>query len=181
MFKTVLGSPIVTTTVGEKKSRATHAKETVWNEHRSILALWFMIIAESDGVGLKMLQFTTRTPTSLGRTLVFSNSWSSAPNITMDASARPSFMVAQFSVDAITDFGMKSGSRLRTLTENVSDPALGPDDSIPRFTISVEKRSRSLPMANIDTVEAFQLSFNVSGCVSLQSSEEEGSDQSTSN
>ncbi|KVH88529.1 hypothetical protein Ccrd_026623 [Cynara cardunculus var. scolymus] len=56
-----------------------------------------MIIADSDGVGLKMLQFTTSTPTSFGRIRVFLKSSSSAPNITIEASALPSFMVEMFS------------------------------------------------------------------------------------
>uniref|UniRef100_A0A7C9AQ58 Uncharacterized protein n=1 Tax=Opuntia streptacantha TaxID=393608 RepID=A0A7C9AQ58_OPUST len=58
-----------------------------------------MIIADSDGVGLNILQFTTRMPTSLGRIRVFSNNSSRAPKITKDASSRPSFMVDVFSFD----------------------------------------------------------------------------------
>ncbi|MFS7981446.1 hypothetical protein Hanom_Chr10g00951071 [Helianthus anomalus] len=63
-----------------------------------------MIMADSDGVGLKMLQLTTRTPTSFGRTRVLLKSSSRAPNITIDASALPSFIVVVFSGDDI-DFG----------------------------------------------------------------------------
>nr|CAD1823867.1 unnamed protein product [Ananas comosus var. bracteatus] len=48
----------------------------------------FTIMAESDGVGLKRLQFTTSTPTSLGLIPVARNRLSSAPNITCSASAR---------------------------------------------------------------------------------------------
>ncbi|OAY63314.1 hypothetical protein ACMD2_17107 [Ananas comosus] len=45
-------------------------------------------MADSDGVGLKRLQFTTSTPTSLGLIPVARNRLSSAPNITCSASAR---------------------------------------------------------------------------------------------
>ncbi|KAH9319124.1 hypothetical protein KI387_020893, partial [Taxus chinensis] len=45
-----------------------------------------------DGVGLNKLQFTTRIPISLGLTLLFSNSSSKAPNITISSSAWASFM-----------------------------------------------------------------------------------------
>lgn len=42
----------------------------------------FIIIAESEGVGLNRLQFTTKIPMSFGFTLVEANKLSSAPNIT---------------------------------------------------------------------------------------------------
>nr|KYP33091.1 hypothetical protein KK1_046095 [Cajanus cajan] len=45
-----------------------------------------LIIAESDGVGQKRLQFTIRIPMSLGFTVVLANSSSIAPNITSSAS-----------------------------------------------------------------------------------------------
>ncbi|KAL8158960.1 hypothetical protein V2J09_000497 [Rumex salicifolius] len=66
---------------------------------------WLMIIADSEGVGLKMLQFTTSTPTSFARIFVFSNSSSSAPKITIAASSRPTFIVEMLSFEAI-DLGM---------------------------------------------------------------------------
>ncbi|RYQ87676.1 hypothetical protein Ahy_B09g095203 [Arachis hypogaea] len=47
----------------------------------------FTIIAESEGVGLNKLQFTTRTPISLGLIFVLAERLSKAPNITFSASS----------------------------------------------------------------------------------------------
>jgi hypothetical protein len=45
-------------------------------------------MADSDGVGLNRLQFTTRIAMSLGLTPVLAKSWSRAPNMTVSASLR---------------------------------------------------------------------------------------------
>ncbi|RYQ99203.1 hypothetical protein Ahy_B07g087097 [Arachis hypogaea] len=47
----------------------------------------FTIIAESEGVGLNKLQFTTRTPISLGLIFVLAKRLSKAPNITFSDSS----------------------------------------------------------------------------------------------
>nr|CAB3491777.1 unnamed protein product [Digitaria exilis] len=73
---------------------------------------------ECDGVGLKRLQFTTRTPMSPVETPVLASRASMAPNMTDSASARASAMLRSFVIGGEVSMARGEPDRWRTFCWN---------------------------------------------------------------
>nr|GMC70901.1 hypothetical protein Ccrd_026623 [Ipomoea batatas] len=141
VLELVLSPAVVTAAIGEEEGGATHAEVAIRDEHRAFLAgvpiepNHFSANHQSVVIRVSLehvtgqvkryhpstaphpSQLTTRTPTSFGRTRVFSNTSSIAPNITVAASSRPNFMVAVFSGDPI-DFGTFEACKIKEINRS---------------------------------------------------------------